>query len=312
MTKLILDVDTGTDDAIAIMLAALSPELELLGVSTVAGNTSIAHTTENTLRVLDHIGRGEIPVFRGAPGALVPSTAVADQSERSRKIHGDYLDLPPARSVAQPTPAAQFLVESFEEGADDVVLVPTGPLTNVATALALDPGLAARIPKLVLMGGGHRLGNVTPSAEFNIWADPEAARMVLRSGIRELVVVPLDATHQALVSDEDCERLRALGTPAGTAAADIIRTRIDGYERIQPTALRRAAPVHDALCVASLLDETVIETQEVYVDVELNGELTRGRTVGDFRPIPATPPNAKWASGANRARFLELLLEVFS
>ncbi len=312
MTKLILDVDTGTDDAIAIMLAALSPELEVLGVSTVAGNTSIDHTTENTLRVLDHIGRPDVPVFRGAPGALVPSRAVADQAERSRKIHGDYLDLAPARSKAQATAAAEFLVESFEEGADDVVLVPTGPLTNIATALALDPGLAARIPKLVLMGGGHRIGNVTPAAEFNIWADPEAARIVLRSGIRELVVVPLDATHQALVSEDDCERLNGLGTPAGTAAAGIIRTRIEGYEKVQPQAVSRSAPVHDAVCVASLLDESVIETQELYVDVELNGELTRGRTVGDFRPIPGTPPNARWAFGANRARFLELLLEAFS
>ena len=312
MTKLILDVDTGTDDAIAVMLAALSPELDLIGVTTVAGNAGIEHTTENTLRVLDHIGRGDIPVFRGAPGALVPSTAVADQAERSRKIHGDYLDLPPSRSKARPTPAAEFLVDSFKEGADDVVLVPTGPLTNVATALVLDPDLAGRIPKLVLMGGGHRIGNVTPAAEFNIWADPEAGRIVLRSGIRDLVVVPLDATHQALVSDDDCERLNGLGTPAGAAAAGIIRTRIDGYEKVQPQAERRSAPVHDALCVACLLDETVLETCEIHVDVETSGELTRGRTVGDFRPIPGNPPNAKWATGANRARFLELLLEAFS
>jgi inosine-uridine nucleoside N-ribohydrolase len=294
------------------MLAVLSPELELIGVTTVAGNAGIEHTTENTLRVLDHIGRGDIPVYRGAPGALVPSTAVADQAERSRKIHGDYLDLEPARSKAEPLAAARFLVESFAGDADDLVLVPTGPLTNIAVALALDPGLAGRIPKLVLMGGGHLIGNVTPAAEFNIWADPEAARIVLRSGIRDLVVVPLDATHQALISENDCERLYGLGTPAGTAAAGIIRTRIDGYEKVQPQAERRAAPVHDALCVAHLLDESVIETREIYLDVELNGELTRGRTVGDFRPIPGNPPNARWAVGANRARFLELLVEAFS
>jgi inosine-uridine nucleoside N-ribohydrolase len=311
VTKLILDVDTGTDDAIAVMVAALSPELDLVGVTTVAGNASVAHTTENTLRVLEHVGRSDVPVYRGAPGALVPSTAVGDQAERSRKIHGDYLDLRPARSKARPTAAAQLLVESFRADGD-VVLVPTGPLTNVATALALDPELAGRIPKLVLMGGGHRIGNVTPAAEFNIWADPEAARIVLRSGIRDLVVVPLDATHQALVSDDDCERLRALGTPAGTAAADIIRTRIDGYEQVQPQALHRSAPVHDALCVAYLLDESVLETRELHVDVETAGELTRGRTVGDFRPIPGRPPNARWATTANRARFLELLLEAFS
>ena len=250
-------------------------------------------------------------MYRGAPGALVPSTAVRDQADRSRKIHGDYLDLPPARSRAQETPAAEFLVSAFGDDSD-AVLVPTGPLTNIATALLLDPGLAQRIPRLVLMGGSHTRANVTSQAEFNIWADPEAARIVLRSGIRELTVVPLDATHEALVSEEDCDRLAALGTPAGTAAASIIRTRIAGYEAIQPQAIHNSAPVHDALCVAHLLEPDVIETREAHVDVELNGDLTRGRTVVDLRPIPATPPNAKWAYGADRGRFLELLVQAFA
>ena len=310
MTKVILDVDTGTDDAIAIMLAALSPAVELLGVTTVAGNASVAHTTENSLRVLDRIGR-EVPVYRGAPGALIPSSAVADQSARSRKIHGDYLDLPPASSAAEPEPAARFLIDSFGEGSE-VVLVPTGPLTNIATALTLDPDLARRIPRLVLMGGSHQLANVTAAAEFNIWADPEAARIVFRSGIRELVVVPLDATHQALVSDEDCDRLDALGSAAGTAAAAIIRTRIAGYEQLAPQALRRSAPVHDALCVAHLIDANVIELRDAHIDVELSGELTRGRTVVDLRPISGEPANAKWAFAADRGRFLEILLAAFA
>ena len=310
MTRLILDVDTGTDDAIAIMLAALDPRLELVAVTTVGGNTSIEHTTDNTLRVLDHIGRAA-PVYRGAAGALLPSTAVEADKKRSGKIHGDALPLPPARSQAQQLGAVRFLVDAFDEGSD-TVLVPTGPLTNVATALLLDPGLAERIPRVVLMGGSHARGNVTPSAEFNIWADPEAARIVLRSGIRDLTIVPLDATHQALVSENDCDRLAALGTPAGTAAAEIIRTRIEGYELVQPTGQHRSAPVHDAVCVAHLIDPDVIEVREAHVDVELNGELTRGRTVGDFRPIPVTPPNAKWAFGADRERFLELLLGAFA
>jgi inosine-uridine nucleoside N-ribohydrolase len=310
MTKLILDVDTGTDDAIAIMLAALDLRLELVAATTVAGNASVEHTTENTLRVLDHVG-AKAPVYRGAPGALVPSTAVRDQADRSRKIHGDYLDLPPSRSEAEGTPAAEFLVSAFDDDSD-TVLVPTGPLTNVATALLLDPGLAQRIPRLVLMGGSHTGANVTSQAEFNIWADPEAARIVLRSGIRDLTVVPLDATHEALVSETDCDRLDALGTAAGTAAASIIRTRIAGYEAIQPQAIHKSAPVHDALCVAHLLEPDVIATREAHVDVELNGELTRGRTVVDLRPIPATPSNASWAYGADRALFLELLAAAFA
>jgi inosine-uridine nucleoside N-ribohydrolase len=310
LTRLILDVDTGTDDAIAIMLAALDPRLDLVAVTTVAGNASVEHTTENTLRVLDHVGV-EAPVYGGAGGAMIPSTAVRDQADRSRKIHGDYLDLPEARSRAAATSASEFLVSAFD-GDSDTVLVPTGPLTNVATALLLDPGLAQRIPRLVLMGGSHARANVTSQAEFNIWADPEAARIVLRSGIRDLTVVPLDATHEALVSEEDCDRLAALGTPAGTAASSIIRTRIAGYEAIQPQAIHNSAPVHDAVCVAHLLEPDVITTQEAHVDVELNGELTRGRTVVDLRPIPATPPNGRWAYGADRARFLELLLAAFA
>src|SRR5690242_14940768 len=292
------------------MLAGLDPRLELVGVTTVAGNASVERTTENTLRVLDHVGV-EAPVYAGAAGAMMPSSAVRDQAGRSRKIHGDYLDLPPARSRAQESPAAEFLVSTFAEDSD-IVLIPTGPLTNVATALLLDPGLAQRIPRLVLMGGSHTRANVTSQAEFNIWADPEAARIVLRSGIRDLTVVPLDATHEALVCAEDCDRLAALGTPAGIAAAAIIRTRIAGYEAIQPQAIHNSAPVHDAVCVAHLLEADLIETREAHVDVELNGELTRGRTVVDLRPIPATPPNARWAFGADRGRFLDLLLAAFA
>ena len=310
MTRLVLDVDTGTDDAIAIMLAALDPRLELVGVTTVAGNVSVEHTTENTLRVLDHLG-AEVPVHRGAAQPLLPTGAVRDHADAGRRIHGEYLDLPEARSRARAVLAAQFLVEAFD-AASDLTLVATGPLTNVATALLLDSGLAARIPRLVLMGGGHIRANATASAEFNIWADPEAARIVLRSGIRELTVVPLDATHEALITGSDCDRLAALGTPAGTAAAPIIRTRIAGYTAVQPPPIPDSAPVHDALCVAHLIEPAVIATREVHVDVEVAGELTRGRTVVDLRPIPAKPPNARWAYGADRERFLSLLTAAFS
>ncbi len=260
--------------------------------------------------MLQHVGAAT-PVHRGAPGPLLPSTAVRDHPDAGQRIHGGYLDLPAARSSPSDTPAAAFLVEAFGDDSD-VTLVATGPLTNVATALRLDPDLAQRIPALVLMGGGHVRANATAAAEYNIWADPEAARIVLQSGIREIVVVPLDATHEALVTGADCDRLAALGTPAGTAAAAIIRTRIAGYGAIQPPAIPDSAPVHDAVCVASLIDPEVITTREAFVDVELRGELTRGRTVVDLRPIPTTPPNARWAYGADRSRFLDLLLAAFA
>jgi inosine-uridine nucleoside N-ribohydrolase len=309
LTKLVLDVDTGTDDAIAIMLAALDPRLELLAVATVAGNASIDHTTENSLRVLQLVG-ADVPVHRGAPGPLLPSTAVRDHPDAGQRIHGGYLELPPARTKAGDTPAAELHVATFD--GSEITLVATGPLTNVATALRLDPGLARRIPRLVLMGGGHVRANATANAEYNIWADPEAARIVLRSGIREIVVVPLDATHEALVTGEDCDRLESLGTPAGVAAAAIIRTRIAGYGAIQPPAILDSAPVHDAVCIAHLIDPDVITTRDADIDVELHGELTRGRTVVDLRPIPLKPANARWAYGADRTRFLDLLLDAFS
>jgi len=162
LTRVVLDVDTGTDDAIAIMLAALDPRVELLAVTTVAGNASIEHTTENTLRVLQHIG-AEVPVYRGAQGPLLPSTAVRDHPDAGQRIHGGYLDLPPARTAARGGPAAQFLVDVFD--GSNLTLVPTGPLTNVATALRLDPGIAGRISRLVLMGGGHLRANATAAAE---------------------------------------------------------------------------------------------------------------------------------------------------
>ena len=221
------------------MLAALDPRLELVAVTTVGGNTSIDHTTDNTLRVLDHIGR-EAPVYRGAAGALLPSTAVAERQEAERE---DPRRRPrPCRPRARrrsSSEAARFLVDAFDEGSD-TVLVPTGPLTNVATALLLDPGLAARIPRVVLMGGSHARGNVTPSAEFNIWADPEAARIVLRSGIRDLTIVPLDATHQALVSEDDCDRLagaRHAGRNGGR------RDHPDADRRLRARSADRAAPL---------------------------------------------------------------------
>ena len=172
----------------------------------------------------------------------------------------------------------------------------------------LDPDLARRIPRLVLMCGSHRLGNVTPSAEFNIWADPEAARIVLCSGIRERVVVPLDATHQALVSGEDCGWLAALGRPAGTAAAGIIGTRIAGYEQVAPQAVSRSAPTRRAL--HRLPGRR--ERDRAHIDVELVGEPTRGRTVVDLRPIPGQPANASRAFGTDRVRFLEILLDSFA
>lgn len=192
------------------------------------------------------------------------------------------------------------------------MLVAVGPLTNVALALKLDAGLAARIPKLVIMGGGHDITSVTASAEFNIWADPESAAVVLGSRIAEIVLVPLDATYRALLSLEDCQRFRALGTPAGEATARFTERRIAGYERSGLTARPGAAPVHDALCIAYLVDPTVISLQRYHVDVETAGRLTVGRTVVDTCGRSGQEPNAWVALNADAAKFRDILLAAFA
>jgi inosine-uridine nucleoside N-ribohydrolase len=307
-TKIILDVDTGTDDAVALMTAALSPDIELVGATVVNGNTRLDSCVENTLRVLDWIGMPEVPVFRGMGGPLARPQAV--QLQPASRIHGDLLDLPEATSRAQSQHAVDWLIDTYLASDGDITLVPVGPLTNVATAIQKEPRILERIPEIVIMGGAHDHGNSTASAEFNIWLDPEAARIVVNCG-RPIRMVPLDATHRALVSMEEAEGLRALGTPAGEAAYRFIAKRIDGYDATQPMPHRAgAAPVHDALAVCAVIDPSVITTHHIPVDVEVGGELSVGRTVCDFRFRSGKPANVAFAMDADEPRFVAMLTEI--
>ena len=300
--RIILDVDTGTDDAVALMVAALSPELELLGVTTVAGNCAVTVCTENTLRVLDTIGVS-VPVYEGM---AQPVTRPDVPRLGPSVIHGDYLDLPPASTRKQAQHAVTWLIETLLASDGDVTLVPVGPLTNIATAMRMEPRILPKIRELVIMGGAHRVGNQTASAEFNIWYDPEAARIVLNCG-RPICLVMLDATHQTIVSLEDCQRFRALNTPAGRAAAICIERLIASYVQLGFTHRDDAAVVHDALAVCATIDPTVIGTEFVYVDVETEGELTRGRTVCDMRYRTEKDPNVFVAVEADQDKFIQML-----
>lgn len=309
-TKVILDVDTGTDDAVALMTAALSPDLELVGATTVNGNTTVDHTTENTLRVFDWIGLPEVPVHRGMDRPLARTQM--EQLNPARRIHGDLLDLPPASHGAtlRPGHAVDWLIETYLASDGEIVLCPVGPLTNIAMAIQREPRILDAIPQIVLMGGAHDHGNMTPSAEFNIWMDPEAARIVVNCG-RPIRMLPLDATHRALVSTEDAARLRALGTPAGEAAARFVLRRIDGYDASQPMPHRAgAAPVHDALAVCSIIDPSIVTTHHIPVDVEVSAELSVGRTVCDFRFRGGKPANVDFAMDADEPKFVRMLLEI--
>jgi inosine-uridine nucleoside N-ribohydrolase len=176
----------------------------------------------------------------------------------------------------------------------------------------LDPGFARRVPELMIMGGAHAIGNVTPSAEFNAWADPEAAAMVYAAGFPKVTMVPLDATHRALITKSQCEELEALGTPAGQAAAAFIGHRIAVHEAHQKQEIAHSTPVHDALAVGAVIDPSLIVTRRLHVAVETQGTLTVGRTVIDTHFRGGQPPNAEVAFDADAARFFDLLLRTFA
>jgi len=315
MTRtVVLDVDTGTDDAVAIMFAALHPDIEVLAVTTVNGNVPVQHCTDNSLRVLDFIGCSDIPVYEGLSRPLVRldfPTPKRIERDSPQDMHGTALPLPAATSVKQEAGAVEFLVETLRATRTPITLVPVGPLSNIAAALAIAPGIVSAVDEVVIMGGGHHVGNETAAAEFNVWADPEAADMVFAAGFERLTLVPLDATHKALVSAGDCAAMAELGTPAGDAASRIIGRRVAAYAQGHGVAAADAAPVHDALCIAYLVAPEVITTRDMHVRVETQGVRTVGRTVMDTRTHDSEPPNARVAFDADARRFVELMTSTF-
>ena len=316
-TKIIMDVDTGTDDAVAIMTAALSPDIELLGITTVNGNCPVEICTENTLRVVDHIG-AKIPVYHGCSlplsATLTPGRKPNIPAIEPHTIHGHYLDLPAASSEKQSITAVEWLINTYLESDGDISLVPVGPLTNVAMAIRQAPEILDKIPEIVIMGGGHHVANCTSSAEFNIWVDPEAARVVMNCG-RPIRLVTLDATHEALFTMETCDALKKIGTPAAICAAAFAEVRISAYDKAQPMASAGSAPIHDALAVCAIIKPEVISTVYAHVDVETIGELTDGRTVVDIDRSGdrgRLPPNAHVALHADEELFVEMMLDILS
>jgi inosine-uridine nucleoside N-ribohydrolase len=298
----LIDCDPGHDDAIALLLALASPEVELLGVTTVAGNQTLDKTTANALRVLELAGRGDVPVAAGAERPLVRAPKVA------LDVHGDSgLDGPelvPAATTPVPAHAVDFLAERLLAAPAPVTLVPTAPLTNVALLLARHPEAVARIERIVLMGGAIAEGNVTPAAEFNVWADPEAAARVFGSGL-DVTMIGLDVTHRALLTAAHAERLRA-GGEIGAFVADLhsFYTRFHGE-----TYGWDGAPVHDAMAVAHVIRGDLVRTEPRNVEIECASELCRGRTVVDLWRRTGRAPNAHVGLDVDADGFLALLLE---
>jgi inosine-uridine nucleoside N-ribohydrolase len=304
-TPVILDCDPGHDDAIAMLLALASPEIELLGVTTVCGNQTLEKTTANAIRVLDHVGRADLPVAAGAPRPLVREPAVAPDVHGESGLDGP--DLPPPSREPSVEHAIDWMASTVAASPAPITLVATGPLTNVALFLARHPAPAAALERIVLMGGAIAEGNVTPAAEFNIWADPEAARRVFSSGT-DLTMVGLDVTHRALMTDAHAKRL-AGGGAAGRLVADLHRF----YSRFHRTRYGwDGAPVHDAVALAHVVDSTLLETKRCGVRVDTGPELSRGRTYVDLWGAAGWPPNCHVATGVDAERTLELLLARIS
>ena len=318
--KIILDVDTGSDDACAIMLAYLRKEIDLVAVCTVKGNQKIEYTTENTLRIRELLS-ADFPVYKGCSGSMVknvvypriPPTANADAyDEEGNKIHihQELFDLPKAKRGVEEMSAPQFYVDYLNRAKEKITIVAVGPLTNLALALVIDPGIVKNIEEIVIMGGGCNITNATLAAEFNIYDDPEAAQRVLHCGAR-ITMVPLDATHTAYITQEDADELRKFGNKPAVFAADLIDLRIRVHDYAQPLEVKHSCALHDPLCIAYLIDPEVLkDVRYCNVEVSLSG-LTEGQTCVDQRAIQENR-NVYFAFGGDHERFANILKEAFA
>lgn len=300
--KIILDCDPGHDDAIALMMAARHPGIELLGVTIVAGNQTLDKTLVNGLNVCQELDIN-VPVYAGMPKPLVRQQIVADN------IHGESgLDGPvfgPLTRKAEPVHAVKFIIDTLMASDGDITLVPVGPLSNIAVAMRMQPAILPKIREIVLMGGAYGTGNFTPSAEFNIYADPEAAHVVFSSG-RPLVMMGLDLTNQTVCTADIIARMEKVGNVAGQLFSDImnftLKTQFENYGLA-------GGPVHDATCIGYLAAPDCIETKEMFVEVDINRGPCYGRTVCDELAVTGKAPNTKVGTHIDTARFWDLVEE---
>ncbi len=303
---IIIDCDPGQDDAVALLLALASPEeLELRGITCVAGNVPLALTEANARRIVELAGRTEVPVFAGCARPLLRSLVTAEH------VHGrtglDGCDLPAPALPLDPRHAVDFIVaECLAAGTDGLTLCPTGPLTNIAQAIVNAPEILPCIAEIVLMGGAAMTpGNTTPSAEFNIYVDPHAAHVVLECG-RPLVMHPLDVTHKAITTPERLDAIRAIGTPVADAVAGMLAF----YDRFDMDRYGMpGGPLHDPCVIAYLLKPALFAGRRARVRIETRSELTMGRTVVDWWGIEGGAPNALVLNEIDADGFYALLVE---
>ncbi|MBE7638013.1 nucleoside hydrolase [Sneathiella sp. P13V-1] len=304
--KVILDCDPGQDDAVAILLALASEkEIDLLGITTVAGNVPLSLTELNARKICEAAGRSDVKVFAGAKGPLFRKLVTAEW------IHGksgiDGADLPNPEMPLQALHAVDFIVETCLAAEDDsITICPIGPMTNVALAIMKEPDIIPKIKEIVCMGGAVReMGNTTPAAEFNIYVDPQAAKVVLDTG-RPFVMMPLDVTHKALVTPERLQRFKDFDSKVG----DICGGMLDYFNRFDMSRYGfEGGPLHDPCVIAYLIEPEIFSGRHVHLEIETHSELTMGQTVADWWDIMEKEPNALIFDDLDHDRFFELLFE---
>lgn len=301
-TKIILDCDPGHDDALAMMLALTNPEIELLAVTTSAGNQTPEKTLNNAMRLLTLMHHQEIPVAGGN------RTPLLKPLETAGNVHGksglDGADLPDPDFAVQPLTAIELIAQTLRESTTPVTLVVTGPMTNIALFLRVYPELKTKIAQIVYMGGAMGLGNWTPSVEFNIYVDPEAAKIVMNAGI-PLVMAPLNVTHKAQILKAEIAEIGQIDNPVAHAFADLLNF----FERYHeaPKWGFKGAPLHDPCTITWLIHPEWFKTERMNVDVETAGELTRGETVCDYYELTGKPQNTEVLLDIDRAAFIQLI-----
>ncbi len=301
--KIILDCDPGHDDAMAILLANASPAIELLAITTVAGNQTLPKTTLNARRVCSRAGIRGVPIAAGADRPLVRAQRIA------ANIHGDSgLEGPTFAGEPDvpldPRHAVDLIIELLLGSDGDVMLVPTGPLTNIGLAMRREPRILPRIRHIALMGGAWGFGNQTPSAEFNILVDPEAARIVFESGV-PITMCGLELTHQAKATPDIIARFADLHTPLGDFAVEMLRFFASTYRKLHGFD---GPPLHDPTAVAWVIDPTLVETQPAHVDIETHAEFSYGRTVVDLHDVLGLPKNVLVGTRLDAPRFWDLMV----
>jgi inosine-uridine nucleoside N-ribohydrolase len=304
LRHIIIDTDPGVDDALALLLALSSPELQVEGITTVVGNVGQEKANKNALRILEFLGLENIPVSRGAERPLIEEPRPAEY------IHGPEglgcARLPEPRLKPDDRSAVELILEKAGEFDGRLTLIAVGPLTNIAAAILAEPGLPEMVDALIIMGGAYGVtpygfGNVSPAAEFNIWHDPEAGKIIFKAGFR-LTAIGLDVTTDPRnrMSPQLFQEIEGLNTDRGRLVADLSRDLVGRFNGLS---------LHDPLAVAAAIDPTLIETRGMHVDVETRGELTRGMTVTDRRPWSRVEANVEVAVDVDSERFLRLFMD---